>query len=123
REVWLRGAAAGGGVEGGREDTTPEIGLWIAGGDKRREGEDMRLPEPLADPVADFRIKAATATAYRVKAGDYIQVIDVAGRQNTDFQCFLARKLGPGLVLPLRAPATRTPLGRLYPAPRPAAQA
>ena len=57
----------------------------------------MRLPEPLADPLLDFRIKAATATAYLVKAGDYIQIIDVAGRQCTDFQCFSARKLDQGL--------------------------
>ena len=77
----------------------------------------MRLPESLADPLADFRIKAATATAYRVKAGDYIQVIDVAGRQCTDFQCFSARKLDRGLALPLDATVTRTLLGRLYPTP------
>jgi uncharacterized protein YcgI (DUF1989 family) len=71
------------------------------------------------DPLADFRIKAATATAYRVKAGDYIQVIDVAGRQCTDFQCFSARKLDRGLALPLDATVTGTLLGRLYPTPGP----
>jgi aminomethyltransferase len=53
------------------------------------------LPDPLADPVLDQRIRSATAEAYFVKAGDYIQIIDVDGRQCTDFQCFSAQKTGP----------------------------
>ena len=46
----------------------------------------------LADPVLDLRVKCSTAESYVVKAGDYIQIIDVDGRQMTDFQCFDARK-------------------------------
>ena len=51
------------------------------------------LPEPLADPIHDIRIKAATANAYLVRAGEWIQVIDVSGRQCTDFQALAARKV------------------------------
>jgi aminomethyltransferase len=35
-------------------------------------------PPPLAEPKLDLRVDAATASAYRVKAGDYIHIIDVA---------------------------------------------
>ncbi|MGO8655820.1 aminomethyltransferase, partial [Rhizobium ruizarguesonis] len=35
------------------------------------------LPEPAADPVEDIRIRAATAAAYFVRAGEFIQIIDV----------------------------------------------
>jgi aminomethyltransferase len=79
--------------------------------------DDPSLPEPLADPVLDLRIARMTAQAYFVQAGEYIQVIDVAGRQCTDFQCFSARKLDRGKDLALDATVTRTLLGRSYPAP------
>ena len=51
------------------------------------------------------------------KAGEYIQVIDVSGRQCTDFQAFAARKVERGLDLALDATVTRTLLGRSYPTP------
>ncbi len=75
------------------------------------------LPEPLADPVEDIRVRAATAKAYFVRAGEYIQIIDVEGRQCTDFQAFSARKLDKGVDLALDATITRTLLGRSYPQP------
>ena len=75
------------------------------------------LPEPLADPRQDFRVKSSTAQAYRVKAGEYIQIIDVEGRQMTDFQCFSARKLDRGLQRPLDVTTTRSFMGRDYPLP------
>ena len=117
RDGLLIVAAPGGVMDAGRQDTATEIELLITRRVQPGAAEAVRLPEPLADPLADFRIKAATATAYRVKAGDYIQVIDVSGRQCTDFQCFSARKLDRGLALPLDATVTRTLLGRLYPTP------
>jgi aminomethyltransferase len=117
RDGFLIVAAPGGVMDAGRQDTATEIELLITRRVQPGAAEAVRLPEPLADPLADFRIKAATATAYRVKAGDYIQVIDVSGRQCTDFQCFSARKLDRGLALPLDATVTRTLLGRLYPTP------
>ena len=54
------------------------------------------LPDPLADPSQDFRIAKATATSYEVKAGEYFQIIDVFGRQCSDFQCFDAASLQAG---------------------------
>ena len=51
------------------------------------------------------------------KAGEYIQVIDVAGRQCTDFQSLSARKLDKGMDCALDATVTRTLPGRSYPTP------
>ena len=75
------------------------------------------LPEPLAEPTLDLRIKSATARAYHVKAGDYIQIIDVDGRQCTDFQCFSARKLDRGIEAPLDVTTSRTLMGHAYSMP------
>jgi len=75
------------------------------------------LPDPLADPVLDLRVKSATAESYFVNAGDYIQVIDVDGRQCTDFQCFDARKLDRGIQHPLDVTTSRTFMALAYPMP------
>ena len=78
---------------------------------------DIPLPEPLANPLQDIRVKSATAEGFFVKAGEYIQILDVAGRQCTDFQAFSARKLDKGIQHPLDATTTRTLLGHSYPTP------
>lgn len=98
------------------QDTATDIELRITRNGKTNERSSI-LPEPLADPVQDIRIRASTASAYVVKAGEYIQVIDVSGRQCTDFQALSARKVDKGLDLALDATVTRTLLGRSYPAP------
>ena len=72
---------------------------------------------PLADPLLDLRVRTATAEAYTVKAGDFIQIIDVDGRQCTDFQCFDARKLERGIIEPLDMTTTRTVQHHAYPMP------
>src|SRR6056297_4169821 len=75
------------------------------------------LPDPLADPVSDIRVHSATAEVYFVKAGDYIQILDVDGRQCTDFQCFSARKLDKGVEHALDVTTTRTLMEHAYPMP------
>lgn len=77
----------------------------------------FELPDPLAEPVADIRIHSSTAQSYFVKAGDYIQILDVDGRQCTDFQCFSARKLDKGIEHALDVTTTRTLMGHNYPMP------
>lgn len=46
------------------------------------------VPPPLGEVVAEYRIDPATAIAYQVKAGQYIQIIDVEGTQCSDFLAF-----------------------------------
>lgn len=77
----------------------------------------FELPDPLADPILDLRVRSATAEAYFVKAGDYLQIIDVDGRQCTDFQCFSARKLDQGIEHALDVTSTRSAMGHVYPMP------
>lgn len=74
-------------------------------------------PPPLAPPVLDLRIGAGTAQAYRVKAGDYIQVIDVDGRQCSDFLAFDAAALAQGQEYDLDPTTTRTLMGSASPGP------
>lgn len=98
------------------QNTATALELRVTRSKIERTYEEM-LPEPMADPIQDLRIKAARASAYFVRAGEFIQVIDVSGRQCTDFQAFSARKVDKGLDLALDATVTRTLLGRSYPTP------
>ncbi len=98
-------------------DTGTDIELRIFRAQPKPKTPGWDLPEPLADPLQDIRIRAATARSYVVKAGEYIQIIDVSGRQMTDFQCFSARKLDKGIEHALDATITRTLTGRAYPTP------
>lgn len=98
------------------QNTATALELRVTRSRIERSYEEM-LPEPMADPVQDLRIRAARASAYFVRAGEFIQVIDVSGRQCTDFQAFSARKVDKGLDLALDATVTRTLLGRSYPTP------
>ena len=75
------------------------------------------LPDPLADPGLDLRVSFATARAYRVQAGDYIQIIDVDGRQCSDFQAFSARKLDRGIEQALDVTTSRTLMGHAFSMP------
>ncbi|MBS1254382.1 MAG: Aminomethyltransferase [Deltaproteobacteria bacterium] len=81
------------------------------------EEAEIELPEPLADARLDFRIDACTAQAYEVKAGEFIQVIDVMGRECSDFQAFDRRKLDDGIERGLDVTTTRTLMGYGYPGP------
>jgi aminomethyltransferase len=82
-----------------------------------REAREPQLPPPLADPLLDLRVAAATARSYEVEAGQYIQVIDVEGRQCSDFLAFGTRQLAEGTERGLDATATRNLTGHAYPQP------
>ncbi|WP_419551866.1 DUF1989 domain-containing protein [Candidatus Poriferisodalis sp.] len=75
------------------------------------------LPTPLADPSQDFIVLASTARAYQVSVGDWFQVVDMEGRQCSDFQCFAVADLEAGSELGLDATITRSLMGASCPAP------
>ena len=86
----------------------------------RREpaaGAEPLLPGPLADPSQDFIVKRSTAATYQVAKGDFFQVVDVEGRQCSDFQCFSVADLDVGDDLCLDATITRSLMGASCPAP------
>lgn len=80
-------------------------------------GDGPRLPEPLADPRLELRIPAANARSYLVRKGEYIQILDVAGRECSDFQAFDQRWLDRGVERPLDVTTTRTFSAAAYPGP------
>lgn len=83
----------------------------------RRARSVAALPPPLAAPKLDLRVPAASARAYRVKKGDYIQIIDVEGKQCSDFLAFDAEALGEGREFGLDAATTRTLMGTAFSSP------
>jgi aminomethyltransferase len=98
------------------QDTATSLTVMIKRATLKTQAR-FALPDPLADPLSDVRIHSQTAQAYFVKAGDYIQIIDVDGRQCTDFECFSARKLDKGIEHALDVTTTRTLMGHAYPMP------
>lgn len=75
------------------------------------------LPDPLADPQLDFQVDRRTATAYDVKAGEFIQIIDIQGQQCSDFQAFSAAGLDKGIERCVDITTTRTLMAQGYPGP------
>jgi glycine cleavage system T protein (aminomethyltransferase) len=116
RDGLLIVAAPGGAMAADAQDTATPIRVCVQRS-RIRPANETHLPEPLADPLQDIRVNKATAEAYVVRAGEFIQIIDVAGRQCTDFQCFDTRKLDKGLEHPLDVTTTRSLVGKSYPLP------
>jgi aminomethyltransferase len=75
------------------------------------------LPEPLGEVLDEFTLRAGTARSYTVAKGQYVQVLDVAGRQCSDFVALDRRALDRGMELDLDQTVTRTLNGSAYPAP------
>lgn len=73
--------------------------------------------EPLAEPLLDANIQPGNAYAYLVKKGQYIQVMDVQGRECSDFQAFDLRALDKKRFEDIDPTTTRALMGRLYPTP------
>jgi aminomethyltransferase len=113
---WLIVAAPGLPMQPSAQDTATPITVEVQRAKPRHVGK-FDLPDPLADPILDLRVKSATAESYVVKAGDYIQILDVDGRQCTDFQCFDARKLDRGIQHALDVTTSRTLMGHAYSMP------
>ena len=102
----------GGAMDPDAQDAPTDLHAWLT-----RAAPADDLPPPLAEPIAEVRVPAANARAYRVKAGDYIQIIDVAGRQCSDFVAFDAAALDEGAEFGLDATVTRTLMGRSFSSP------
>lgn len=109
-------AAPGGAMDFEAQDTVTPLVLMVTRAVIKRHTK-FELPDPLADPLQSIRVHNATAEAYFVKAGDYIQIQDVDGRQCTDFECFSASKLDKGIEHALDVTTTRTLMHHSYPMP------
>jgi aminomethyltransferase len=114
REATVVVAAPGGRViDGGWPASALTVEIRRA--DPEAAGEEAILPAPLAEPRLDFRVDRASALSYEVGKGEFIQIIDVRGRQCSDFLAFNAHKLQAGVERGLDAQVTRTLMGSAYP--------
>ena len=101
--------------EGGNFPT--ELIVYITRANPGEKKEKLEPPDPLADPIKDLNILPGSAKAFEVKAGEYIQVLDVQGRECSDFQAFSLRALDKGLERDIDPTTTRSLMGSLYPSP------
>ena len=87
REAFVLVAAPGGPMAIDQQDPPTDLLVFLRRAVIKAPAS-ARLPEPLAEPRLDFRVGIASALEYEVRAGEYIQIIDVAGRQCSDFVAF-----------------------------------
>src|SRR5699024_1243635 len=86
-------AAPGGPMPADMQSPPTEIVLYIRRTRLMVRKAGQKPPEPLADPLADMNILPGNARAYEVRKGQYIQVLDVQGRECSDFQALDMRAL------------------------------
>ena len=110
-------AAPGGPMLPEAQDAPTELILYIRRAAPKDGKEPLGPPDPLADPIEDLNIQPGNAKAYEVKKGEYIQILDVQGRECSDFQAFSRRALDKGLEREIDPTTTRSLMGSLYPAP------
>ena len=79
--------------------------------------ERLPPPPPLAEPLLDVNLAPGTARAYRVERGQFIQILDVQGRECSDFQAWDLRAAERGQLREIDPTTTRSMTGSAYPAP------
>jgi len=75
------------------------------------------LPEPFGELRDEFTVSRGTARAYELKAGEIVQIIDIDGRQCSDFMAMNARSLEQGVERYIDSTATRSMVRGAYPIP------
>ncbi|MEM7321203.1 MAG: DUF1989 domain-containing protein, partial [Pseudomonadota bacterium] len=110
-------AAPGGPMEPHAQDAPTELILYVRRADPGLAKDNLGPPDPLADPLSDLNIQPGNATAYEVKKGEFIQILDVKGRECSDFQAFSLRALDKGIEREIDPTTTRSLMGSLYPNP------
>jgi len=84
---------------------------------KPATNEVCRLPDPIGSVRDEFTVSRSTAKSYEVKAGEYIQIIDVEGRQCSDFMAMRHHMLDDGKERYIDSTVTRSMVGGAYPGP------
>ena len=115
KDAWCVFDAKGGPMIVDEQDSPTQILINVSRVNPTKPSE--RLPEPLAKTKKEIRVKNSSAMAYKVKAGEYIQIIDVEGHQCSDFQAFLVEDLKNNEELNLDPTVTRSHMLKSYPEP------
>lgn len=85
--------------------------------ERARNTAEHALPAPLASIRREFRVPTGTARAYHVAKGETVQIIDVEGRQCSDFLAFRSAALREGRERFIDSTVTRAITAGAYPAP------
>ena len=109
--------APGAPMEPERQDVPTELILYVRRANPGEGKGGMAPPDPLANPLVDMNIQPGNVHTYEVKKGEFIQILDVQGRECSDFQAFSARSVDRGLAREIDPTATRSMTGSLYPKP------
>ena len=99
------------------QNAPTELIMYVRRANPAKTQEVLVAPDPLADTVMDVTINPGNAYTYEVKAGQYIQILDVQGRECSDFQAFSTRALDKGLERDIDPTTTRYFAGSSYPMP------
>jgi len=110
-------AAPGDAMNVHEQNATTDLTIFLNKAKFNETDEKFILPELINDPTYEKLVKRRSAETYEVKKGEYIQIIDPAGRQCSDFLAFDTRKLNEGIESLISATATRTFMGAAYPMP------
>ncbi|MFA3916625.1 DUF1989 domain-containing protein [Ruegeria hyattellae] len=110
-------AAPGEAMRPEEQNPPTEIILYVQRAAPGLQKPDIGPPDPLADPLHDINIHPGNAHSYEVKAGEFIQILDIKGRECSDFQAFSRRALDQGIEREIDPTTTRSLMGSLYPQP------
>jgi len=98
-------------------DVATDFYIYIIRKNKKNIKSEPYLPEPLAETKNEILIKNSSSVSYEVKKGDFIQIIDIYGRQCSDFNAFDSDALQKGKEYSIDPTATRSLIGNSYPMP------
>ncbi len=84
---------------------------------KSAASKGAQLPPLLGDTRDEFTVQRGSAVAYELKAGEFVQIIDVEGQQCSDFMALQADGLDRGEEWMIDSTATRSMVRRAYPGP------
>lgn len=109
--------APGGPMAPDSQAAPTELILYVCRADPGPAKGGLAPPDPLTEPLVDFNIQPGEAKAYEVRKGQFIQILDIQGRECSDFQALSLKALDAGLERDIDPTTTRTLMGRLYPEP------
>ena len=110
-------AAPGMDMEVNSSEVATDIYIYVERKNKKNFKKKPALPEPLANVKNEIFVKDSSAVSYEVKKGDFIQIIDLYGRQCSDFNAFDSESLQKGKEYSIDPTATRSLIGNSYPMP------
>ncbi|MGV6806117.1 MAG: DUF1989 domain-containing protein [Ruegeria sp.] len=84
---------------------------------KRATSAEPLLPPLLGDTRAEFTVPRGTGFSYELKAGEFVQIVDIEGQQCSDFMALRADELDRGGEWTIDSTATRSMVRRTYPSP------